>query len=204
MKKKITAIFLCVALVAIAIVGASLAYFTDTKDATNTFSMGDVKIKLDETDVTNPTGPRVTGNDYTNVRPGVAVTKDPIVYNTGSNDAYIRAKVEVKGWKDTCKLATGYMDGMEMKNTLALLIDKLGDNWEIKEVEANGNDITFVLKYTEKLAVKAQTPAMFNAVTVPAGIKNDGTFGPINITAQAIQTDSFATWEAAFNAFDGK
>lgn len=47
MKKKLTAIFLCVALVAIAIVGASLAYFTDTKTATNTFTMGDVKIKLD-------------------------------------------------------------------------------------------------------------------------------------------------------------
>ena len=46
MKKKLTAIFLCVALVAIAIVGASLAYFTDTKTATNTFTMGDVKIKL--------------------------------------------------------------------------------------------------------------------------------------------------------------
>ena len=30
MKKKLTAIFLCVALVAIAVVGASLAYFTDT------------------------------------------------------------------------------------------------------------------------------------------------------------------------------
>ena len=36
MKKKLTAIFLCVALAAIAIVGASLAYFTDTKSATNT------------------------------------------------------------------------------------------------------------------------------------------------------------------------
>ena len=46
MKKKITAIFLCVALVAIAVVGASLAYFTDTKTATNTFTVGDVKIEL--------------------------------------------------------------------------------------------------------------------------------------------------------------
>ena len=46
MKKKITAIFLCVALLAIAIVGASLAYFTDTKTATNTFTVGNVKIKL--------------------------------------------------------------------------------------------------------------------------------------------------------------
>ena len=48
MKKKLTAIFLCVALVAIAVVGASLAYFTDTKSATNTFTVGDVKIDLIE------------------------------------------------------------------------------------------------------------------------------------------------------------
>ena len=46
MKKKLTAIFLCVALVAIAVAGASLAYFTDTKSATNTFTVGNVKIKL--------------------------------------------------------------------------------------------------------------------------------------------------------------
>ena len=46
MKKKLTAIFLCVALVAIAVVGASLAYFTDTKEAKNTFTVGNVKIDL--------------------------------------------------------------------------------------------------------------------------------------------------------------
>ena len=48
MKKKLTAIFLCVALAAIAIVGASLAYFTDTKSVTNTFTVGNVKIDLIE------------------------------------------------------------------------------------------------------------------------------------------------------------
>ena len=48
MKKKLTAIFLCVALVAIAVVGASLAYFTDTDEATNTFTVGNVKIDLIE------------------------------------------------------------------------------------------------------------------------------------------------------------
>ena len=46
MKKKITAICMCVALLAIAIVGATLAYFTDTKAATNTFTVGNVKIDL--------------------------------------------------------------------------------------------------------------------------------------------------------------
>ena len=48
MKKKLSAIFLCVALVAIAVVGASLAYFTDTKSATNTFTVGNVSIDLIE------------------------------------------------------------------------------------------------------------------------------------------------------------
>ena len=48
MKKKLTVIFLCVALAAIAIVGASLAYFTDTKSAKNTFTVGNVKINLIE------------------------------------------------------------------------------------------------------------------------------------------------------------
>ena len=48
MKKKLIAIFLCVALVAIAVVGASLAYFTDTDSAKNTFTVGNVKIDLIE------------------------------------------------------------------------------------------------------------------------------------------------------------
>ena len=48
MKKKITALSICVALLAVAVVGASLAYFTDTKSATNTFTVGNVKIDLIE------------------------------------------------------------------------------------------------------------------------------------------------------------
>ena len=46
MKKKILALSMCIALAAIAIVGASLAYFTDTKSVTNTFTVGNVKIEL--------------------------------------------------------------------------------------------------------------------------------------------------------------
>ena len=48
MKKKLIAICLCVALAAVAVVGASLAYFTDTKAVTNTFTVGNVKINLIE------------------------------------------------------------------------------------------------------------------------------------------------------------
>ena len=48
MKKKILALSLCVVMLAIAIVGGTLAYFTDTKSATNTFTVGNVKIDLIE------------------------------------------------------------------------------------------------------------------------------------------------------------
>lgn len=46
MKKKIVALCLCVALAVVAIGGATLAYFTDTDDATNTFTVGNVEIQL--------------------------------------------------------------------------------------------------------------------------------------------------------------
>lgn len=204
MKKKITAIFLCVALVAIAIVGASLAYFTDTKTAENTFTMGNVKITLDETNV-NGQG-RTDKNTY-NTYPGAVVTKDPIVHNIGKNAAYIRATVKVENWVTTCKECYKFDGTGGYANTLVdylVVEDQLGAGWSVEKamVDANGNDVTFVLKYTEKLAVNTKTPAMFNEVTVPAGIKNEGSFGPINITAQAIQADGFADWEAAFTAFD--
>ena len=47
MKKKITAICLCVALLAIAVV-STLAYFTDNDSAKNTFTVGNVSIDLIE------------------------------------------------------------------------------------------------------------------------------------------------------------
>ena len=48
MKKKITALCLCAALLAVAVVGASLAYFTDTDSRDNVFTTGSVKIELIE------------------------------------------------------------------------------------------------------------------------------------------------------------
>ena len=48
MKKKILTICLIVALAATAIIGGTLAYFTDTDKATNTFTVGNVKIELIE------------------------------------------------------------------------------------------------------------------------------------------------------------
>ena len=51
MKKKIVALCLCVALAVVAIGGATLAYFTDTAAKTNTFTVGNVKIVLLESNL---------------------------------------------------------------------------------------------------------------------------------------------------------
>ena len=108
MKKKITAIFLCVALVAIAIVGASLAYFTDKAEATNTFTAGGVKIQLieqqsneDHTGFVPYEGDKVLmpivgsaqGEKYPNGQPKAANYIDKVVtiQNTGKSAAWIRA-----------------------------------------------------------------------------------------------------------------
>ena len=54
MKKKIFGITLAVALIVLSIAGTSLAYFSDTETATNTFTSGEgimIKLTYDGTDV---------------------------------------------------------------------------------------------------------------------------------------------------------
>lgn len=212
-KKRFVAILLCVTLVALAAIGATFAYLTDSKTVNNTFTMGNVAIKLDETDIKNPTGDRVTSNEY-NVYPGAVVKKDPIVHNTGKNAAYIRATINVENWMNNCAAyypefgiaypSAGY------EQSLLLLVDALGEGWSIVGVETGkpfelGNfSAKFILKYDGTLASGADTTAMFNQVKVPAGIKNGNDFGAITVVAQAIQADGFDTWEKAFEAYDAK
>ena len=70
MKKKILSLTLVVCLLAIAVVGGTLAYFTDdTGVAENTFTVGDVEITLDEAKVNEygvevPGANRVLENTY--------------------------------------------------------------------------------------------------------------------------------------------
>ena len=212
-KKRFVAILLCVTLVALAAIGATFAYLTDTKTVDNTFTMGNVAIKLDETNVNDPTGDRVTSNAYS-VYPGAVVTKDPIVHNTGKNAAYIRATVNVSNWMNLC--AAYYPDfkytfGQEgYKAALNRLVGELGEGWSVVGVEAGDTftigqfDAKFILKYEGTLAAGADATAMFQTVTIPAGIDiaNTDSFKEVKVVAQAIQADGFDTWEDAFAAYD--
>lgn len=215
MKKKLTLVVTCIVLVAAMVIGGTLAYFTDTKTANNTFTMGNVKIALDETNVKDPEGDRVTSNEY-DVYPGQTVTKDPIVHNTGKNGAYIRATVNVYNWMNL--VAAYYPDFKETfpndgyKAALNLLVGELGEGWSVVDVVAGDTftigqfDAKFVLKYDGVLAAGADTTAMFQTVTIPAGIDNANasSFQSVKVVAQAIQADGFNTWEAAFAAYDAK
>ena len=106
MKKKIVAICLVACLAVIAIAGATLAYFTDTDDAVNTFTTGGVKIDLIEQErgenglqdftqnqVLMPIVGSAQGEKDEFGQPVAAnyVDKMVTVENTGASDAYVRA-----------------------------------------------------------------------------------------------------------------
>lgn len=96
MKKKILAIALVVAMLAVAIVSASLAYFTDEDYATNTFTVGEVDIDLQEDfgDDDNAADNESITEKH-NFYPNVPVNKDVWVVNTSEtgNSAYVRVHV---------------------------------------------------------------------------------------------------------------
>ena len=105
MKKKILAIVLCVAMLAIAIVGGTVAYFTDEAVQVNTFTAGKVEIELYEHEVKKDdkgnlvsSGETTEENQSYHLYPAMTVTKDPtIAVAAGSEDAYAAAIVTVTG-----------------------------------------------------------------------------------------------------------
>ena len=97
MNKKKT-ILAAVVLLLLFAVGGAIAYFTDTDTKTNTFTIGNVDIELEEphwstTDTTPANGvPDVAEN----LMPGQTIAKDPTINNLSTkNPAYVFAKVEV-------------------------------------------------------------------------------------------------------------
>ena len=101
MKKKIVAITLCIAMLAIMIVSGTMAYFTDNAAQTNTFTAGKVDIYLYEHEVEKDedgnlvsTGKKTLEDQSYHLYPAMTVTKDPtIAVKVDSEDAYIAAKI---------------------------------------------------------------------------------------------------------------
>lgn len=167
MKKKILAITLCVAMLAIMLVSGTLAYFTDTNAKTNTFTVGNVDI-----DLTEPKWDETGSKDAEDVYPGEPLAKDPTVTNNGANPCFVR--ISVTGWdalinaglsQNNITYRTDYVDA------------KLGENWKLH------TDGYFY--YTEVLAVGATTDALFDQIVIPTDVVNDATDAEYNLEVKA-------------------
>ena len=99
-KKTILAAFVLLLVVA---VGGAIAYFTDTDEQTNTFTIGNVDISLTEPNW-NKTDSDSNGvpDASENLMPGQSVFKDPTINNLSTkNAAYVFAKVVVPCTSET-------------------------------------------------------------------------------------------------------
>lgn len=204
-RNKIMLLALCMAaLIAVSVIG-TMAYLTSTDKVTNTFTVGQVKITLDEAKV-NDAGfavtpaERVKANSY-KLMPGHSYTKDPTVHVTdGSENCYIFVKVEngISAFEAANEEST---DGYK---TIATQIitngwTKLADNDNVYyRSYTNGENAqkSFTVFSNFKIADNANnaeaTKTSWNAVTA------ENT--KITVTAYAIQADGFANADAAWAA----
>lgn len=222
MKKKIFAIVLCVAMLAIAVIGGTMAYFTDTDAQTNTFTAGKVGISLDEAIVAKDaagnlvaTGSRTdetqTLQNY-HLFPAMKVTKDPtITVDNDSEDAYIAAVVTITGDIydligvpgydniDITKLASGGL--MAKASTQVQGWNGLSMVYETEDCviyqDADKANNTWTLYIFMKAAQAANAKVvLFDTLTIPAAWDNaemDKINGMnITVTAYATQTNGFA------------
>ena len=115
MKKKILVLCLVVALAVTAVVGGTLAYFTDKDNETNTFTVGNVKIDLIE----QQKGAQGLEDfkDGKVLVPGTsdvnAVSKIVTVKNTGANDAWVWVDLKIPAYLVSSEYPTN-----ESKNAL--------------------------------------------------------------------------------------
>lgn len=184
-KKRFKIIVSLLLVTAILITGA-LAYLTATDTAKNVFTVGNVKISLDE--------PHWVESNGLNITPGKVIAKDPTVTNTGNNDAYVYVMVTVPK-KDAIKVNE---DGITVtKDDYQLFNYTLNDGWtEIaSKIDADDANNYYLYAYNNALAPSNKTvPPVFNNV-VFGNITEDQIASDeelnILIDAYAIQSDYY-------------
>lgn len=190
MKKKVTAIALAVCILAVAVIGATMAYFTDTDSKTNTFTFGKVDIDLTE-DSTDANG-AVKGDmstdggiTYPGVLPGLVYSKVPTV--TVKNDS-LDAWVII-----TATVPTVYdWDGL-FNNTVST---------DFTMVKKPVGDNTVYYFYANAAVTAGRSVTPFTEVKINSALTQNDVAKKFDmvINAYAIQKDGFSNAEAAFTA----
>lgn len=209
MKKKLMTVLALVLVIAMSVAG-TYAYLTYRDTVVNTFTVGDVKIKLDEAKA-NPDGSlvanadRVKANSY-KLLPGHTYAKDPTVtVLKGSENSYVKMTVTfTKAAELDAIFASKGADMTSIFNGYD------STNWIYKgnTENASANTRTYEFWYKDTVAALDEDvalDALFDSITVPGNITNEqlATIKGMTITvnAYAIQADGFANAEAAWAAY---
>lgn len=215
MKKKKT-IIAALVLLLVFVVGGAIAYFTDTDEATNTFTIGNIDIDLVESTWENLDTATVDKNDNDipddaeDMMPGETVAKDPVVKNLSTkNPAYVFLKVVVP----CSKTVTIPGDTPTTLNTTELFTYTVNQGWTELTSSAvactdsgtathvyyygTGGSLTALAKATDA-NTPTPTPALFDEVTllgtlksqqIPATPENKN----VVVTGYGIQTEGLAS-----------
>ena len=204
MNKKLRRILLTVcsaALLVCVTVGATVAYLTSSDTVTNTFTVGNVQIKLDEAK-TNADGTlydngktRVDSNSY-KLLPGHTYNKDPMVtVLKGSESCYVKMTVT---FSNAAELDAIFAPSGADMTSIFKGYDST--NWISKgnKEDETANTRTYEFWYNGTVAASdadVKLDALFDSITVPGTITNDQlkTIDGMTITvnAYAIQADGF-------------
>lgn len=217
--KKAMLMTLCAIILVVATVFGTMAYLTSTDEVENTFTVGNVKITLDEAKVDTDGSPvtgaaRVKTNEY-KLLPGHTYTKDPTIHvDAASEDCFIRAKVTLTNAKEWIAIATKYAD-----NKVENIIKGTDDNiWWVSQpaVDETANTVTYTFVYkneshTDELGKRIWTSTdskdlvLFNEIAIPGDLTNDELAAvgssKITVVAEAIQADGFDDADAAWAEF---
>lgn len=184
MKKKLTAVALIVCMIAIMLVGASLAYFTDeTEVKENTFTVGNVEIELTEPNWDGEgEGEGQGSKDAPEVYPGEKLAKDPTVTNVGANPCFVRIKVTgLDCLKDACGETTG--------DATLITVEGVNSDWTL---HTDG-----YYYYNKVLEADKATPACFAGIRIPTALENGDAEAEfhVDVYAEAVQAQGAkASW----------
>lgn len=207
MKKKGILIVFCTILVSVMSILVTTAYLTDTKTSDNTYQIGKVSIKLDESNV-NELGElidnsRVKENNY-HLMPGYTYIKDPtITVLNNSLDSYIRILVTVNKINNLKEIYGDNFSLNDICNDLSSKWTYYGETLEDDKViyEYRYNDIVNALNGNVKLEPLFKSFTIDESVTVEEleTIKDL----EIKIVGHAIQESGFNGADDAWLNFDG-
>ena len=189
-------------------IGGVLAYFSDTETKTNTFTVGSVRIELNETawDATGHT-------DAESVLPNQMIDKDPTISNTGNNAAYVFIKVSIPKATVTIEADNG-TGSTSVSQELFTLINSsnqpgVNSGWELVSSDTTGaNTNEYIYSYSSggtmtSLAKNTTTTnPLFNKIqfaNVQEGWGIEGQNYNVVVTGYAIQTENLTSGNVTGN-----